>query len=230
MGGGRGFAACEDRDEFHFQAVAGQPYVDMFEGVDDPVGIAQAFERMRMERGEHRASGGVAGGCARSGIFNNEAIGGIEAEQGCALQVRLGVGLAGGDIFRRNDAGGNRDTSLSQAATRNARRGGSYDCPAICWQSLKYPTNPSECLQTHFVVDLRLLQPFEFLVRVEVRAKAADGLNGTDTVRHADSRGGIEAASLGPLFPGALDGSERADQHAIHVEENAAGMQDDGVF
>ena len=53
-----------ERVEFDFDVVGGGGDLNVVEGADDPVGGAEAFERVREERGQDAASGGVSGGCS----------------------------------------------------------------------------------------------------------------------------------------------------------------------
>ena len=83
--------------------------------------------------------------------------------------------------------------------------------------------------QPAVVGDLHAFQPRELFHIVQIRTQLADGFNGAAAMRGLDGHCRIDAARFGPCLPRALDRADGADQHAIHIEENATRMESDHV-
>ncbi len=62
---------------------------------------------------------------------------------------------------------------------------------------------------------------------IEIGAERAQRVDGAAAMRGLQGEGALHVVMLGPAQPAALIGAGGTDEHAIHVEENAAGCDRD---
>lgn len=220
--GDGGFAV--DRGEFQFDEAVLKAERNVFKGMDDPVSGGETLYGVREKRGENFAPGGMASFGSGSRIFNDETVGGVEAKEFRALEVRLGMGLAVGDQVGGDEALRDRNTAMFETDTGKALGSRGDDSPGAGGKLSKQFGDAGKDFQPLVVFNFEVFNALEAGLGVDVGAEKTDGIEGTAAMRRADGEFGIYAVLDGPALPAALDGAKRADQDAVHIEKNAAGL------
>ena len=81
--------------------------------------------------GDDGGSGGLGGADAGRGVLEDQAGAGIEAEGGGSGEIRLGIGLAAGDVAGRDHGGRDGESDSVEAGGGEAASAGSDDGVAV---------------------------------------------------------------------------------------------------
>lgn len=197
------------------------------EGGDDVICLLELGGRMRGGNGEDLAAGGFGGADAGGGVFEDEALGGRDAELLGAEAVGFGIGLAAGDVVCGDEVMGQGDAEETEAVAEDAFRGGGDDRPAIGRKRGEEWGYAGVEQGSGGVFGVEVFQAAEFGGEIKGRLGVADGVDGAATVGGVDGEGVFDAVEAGPAAPAALVGGSGADEDAVHIEEESLDGEGD---
>jgi len=195
--------------------------------VDDPIGSRS--EEVCIGGGgakrEHTGTGGFAGARAGGSIFRDDAKLRMEMEGGRAFQVRLGIGLAAGDVAGGDEVLNVRPEPSGAQANFGENARGRRDHGKLRGRDGSEKLSGSG--EGDDVVDVFDFSAFHPLVFREMdggigmREEFLDGSEAGAAVGGGDGKVGIEVVLAGPARPDAGNGGSGVDEDAVHVEEEA---------
>src|SRR6266849_3227377 len=196
------------------------------EVVDDPVGagLPQLGIGSGGAQGEDAGACGLAGANAGGGVFDDDAVGGSEAENLGGFEVGLGIGLAALDVVGGDEISGEREAGGADADFGQPAGAGSGDGPAILRESLQDFESAGEGNHAFNVRDFAAFDFAIFRFVIGVGQQLANGGDAGLAVSLADDFARIEAVLVGPDGPDARDGRGGVDEDAVEIEQDAAAM------
>jgi hypothetical protein len=158
------------------------------------------------------------------GALEDQTGAGIEAE-GCGSgEIRLGIGLAAGDVAGGNHGGRDGESDSVEAGGGETASAGSDDGVAVGREGGEQGAGSGQDLEAGDVGDLGLLDEFGLVRGVEVRRDQADGLDGGAAVSDVDDVGGVEVVLVGPGRPDASAAGSGVNEDSVEIEEDGVDV------
>ncbi len=118
-----------------------------------------------------------------------------------------------------NSSGTGSSAAFSRPSSSRLRRRG-HNRPALRRQALQQRPRPRQHLQVGDVIHLHVLDQLQPLGQIELRLQLHDHVHRPRPMRNLKGLRIRHTIVLRPLPPAPIHAANRADQHAIHVEQN----------
>jgi len=193
--------------------------------VDDPVGATGKEFGITGggTDGEDAAAGGFAGADAGRGVFDDDALGGGNAERGGSLEIRLGIRLAMLDVTGRDHVADERKNARgTKTDFGKLADGGGNDREALRRELREQLAGARQSGNVGDVVDFGLLHPQVFRemgFRGGVGEEFLDADQAGPSVGVLDNSLGVEAVLGSPGRPDAGHCGRGIHENAVHIEE-----------
>lgn len=153
-------------------------------------------------------------------IFEYENVAGVDPEAFSTETIALRIGLADGDVFRRDEIFRHRDTRSREPCLGQFQRRRCDDRPALDRQLLQEFGSAAKRNNAFDVIDLSLQDLFRLDDRIDAgQVQIGDRVDATTAVHGRQEFLHIEAHSFRPFAPNTLCGRSRRQDRSIHIEE-----------
>src|SRR3984885_7288568 len=187
----------------------------------NPLCPHQLRSRVRPYNTKHTGTSSQTGTYTRRRIFHHQTILRPQSQQLGATPIRLWIRPAPLDHIRTDNPLRDRQPRRLQTSQQQSPGRRRHNRSSFHRQTLEQRLHPRQHHKIGHIVHLQILDVPEPLLRIDIRTQRPDNLDSAHPVRHlVDLRVG-NLVVLSPLPPATHHRSNRADQHPIHIEQNA---------
>src|SRR5258705_1619553 len=176
---------------------------------------------MRPQHPEHTARSGLPGTHTRRRILHHHTLLRPETKQFRPTPVRLWIRLAPFHHFGTDNAFRHRQSgSLQPCQQQPARRRGP-NRPTLHREALHHHLPPRQHLQIRHILHLHVLDRPQTLLRIDIRPQHLHQVDRAHPMRYHKLLRVRHSIPLRPASPAAHSRFDGADQHPIHIEQDA---------
>ena len=174
---------------------------------------------MRAEHAEHLAARRDACADTAGSVFEHKAVLRLHAEQLSAAAIRFRIWLAALHLVGADDAVRNRQPRSLQPSEQQPMSCRRDNGPTVRGQAAQQSTHASEHLEVRSIGDLDVFDQLQAFDLVDVRLQLRHDVDRADAVGNLHFLRVRQTVVLRPAAPASQHTSDRADEHAVHIEQ-----------